>query len=307
MGRVVRGHSGFQRGGFACGQGQRVRCGDAGRRDNDLDGLAGGDGAVPAGQRDLGCARTKGGKAAAFIHHHNGRVAGGVVHIQRFQLFGKGGAFGRRAVKGVCGHGGQSRALLHAVRQVQCNAGHVDTAARQADRQRTDKRQRRKFLGDGFHGETSFRIFTKSVGPAHGNCKRFRTKPRFRSTKWLVRIKKCQEQAVLLAGDISCRGRRPRRPAGNAYFPDDCRVASPLAAAATLLPGNTGTSAPHPALRGHLPPRGKAGKFYPSKFVMLFKLTPRVEALCSRAEVAGGRMPMAPSTIRVLLKLMIKR
>ena len=78
-------------------------------------------------------------------------------------------------------------------------------------------------------------------------------------------------------------------------------------AAATLLPGNTGTSAPHPALRGHLPPRGKAGKFYPSKFVMLFKLTPRVEALCSRAEVAGGRMPMAPSTIRVLLKLMIKR
>jgi hypothetical protein len=78
-------------------------------------------------------------------------------------------------------------------------------------------------------------------------------------------------------------------------------------AAATLLPGNTGTSAPHPALQGHLPPRRKAGKFYPSKFVMLFKLTPRVEALCSRAEVAGGRMPMAPSTIRVLLKLMIKR
>ncbi len=74
-------------------------------------------------------------------------------------------------------------------------------------------------------------------------------------------------------------------------------------AAATLLPGNTGTS----ALRGHLPPRRKAGKFYPSKFVMLFKLTPRVEALCSRAEVAGGRMPMAPSTIRVLLKLMMKR
>lgn len=65
----------------------------------------------------------------------------------------------------------------------------------QADRQRTDKRQCRKFLGDGFHGETSFRIFTKSVGLAHGNCKRFRTKPRFRSTKWSVRIKKCQEQA----------------------------------------------------------------------------------------------------------------
>ena len=74
-------------------------------------------------------------------------------------------------------------------------------------------------------------------------------------------------------------------------------------AAATLLPGNIGPSGP----AGHLPPRGKAGKFYPSKFVMLFKLTPRVEALCSRAEVAGGRMPMAPSTIRVLLKLMIKR
>ena len=176
----------------------------------------------------------------------------------------------------------------------------------QADRQRTDKRQCRKLLGDGFHGETSFRIFTKSVGPAHGNCKRFRTKPRFRSTKWRKGNKNAKSRG-LLAENISCRGRRPRRPAGNAHFPDDCRAASPLAAAATLLPGNTGTSAPHPALRGHLPPRGKAGKFYPSKFVMLFKLTPRVEALCSRAEVAGGRMPMAPSTIRVLLKLMIKR
>ena len=74
--------------------------------------------------------------------------------------------------------------------------------------------------------------------------------------------------------------------------------------AATLLPGNTGTSGP---AGPPSPPRREAGKFYPSKFVMLFKLTPRVEALCSRAEVAGGRMPMAPSTIRELLKLMIKR
>ena len=44
-----------------------------------------------------------------------------------------------------------------------------------------------------------------------------------------------------------------------------------------------------------------------SRFVMLFKLTPSVEALWSRADVAGGRMPMAPRTMRVLLKLMIKR
>jgi len=40
---------------------------------------------------------------------------------------------------------------------------------------------------------------------------------------------------------------------------------------------------------------------------MLFRLTPKVETLCSSAEVAGGRMPMAPSTISMLLKLMIKR
>ena len=44
-----------------------------------------------------------------------------------------------------------------------------------------------------------------------------------------------------------------------------------------------------------------------SKLVMLFRLMARVEALCSRAEVAGCKMPMAPSTISVLLKPMIKR
>jgi len=44
-----------------------------------------------------------------------------------------------------------------------------------------------------------------------------------------------------------------------------------------------------------------------SKLVMLFRLMARVEALCSRAEVAGCKMPMAPSTINVLLKPMIKR
>ena len=44
-----------------------------------------------------------------------------------------------------------------------------------------------------------------------------------------------------------------------------------------------------------------------SRFVMLFRLTPSVDALCKSADVAGGRMPMAPRTMRVLLKLMIKR
>ena len=65
------------------------------------------------------------------------------------------------------------------------------------------------------------------------------------------------------------------------------------------------------------PPRGKAGmaagtkplprKNQSNKFVMLFKLTPSVDALCSRAEVAGAKTPIAPSPIRVPLKLMIKR
>ena len=40
---------------------------------------------------------------------------------------------------------------------------------------------------------------------------------------------------------------------------------------------------------------------------MLLRLTPRMEALCSRAEVAGDSTPIAPSTIRALLKLIIKR
>ena len=55
------------------------------------------------------------------------------------------------------------------------------------------------------------------------------------------------------------------------------------------------------------PRGGRLWKPQSSRFVMLFKLTPSVEALWSRAEVAGGRMPMAPRTMRVLLKLMIKR
>ena len=78
-------------------------------------------------------------------------------------------------------------------------------------------------------------------------------------------------------------------------------------AAATLLPGNTGTSAPHPALRGHLLLRGKAEKFYPSKFVMLFKLMASVDALCRSAEVVGGRSPATPKTIRPRLKPTMKR
>ena len=86
------------------------------------------------------------------------------------------------------------------------------------------------FWGDGFHGETSFRIFTKSVSPAHGNCKRFRTKPRFRSTKWSVRIKKCQEQAVLLAGKIfGCDGgHRGRACRGEHCSPAEPRCGNPF-------------------------------------------------------------------------------
>ena len=41
--------------------------------------------------------------------------------------------------------------------------------------------------------------------------------------------------------------------------------------------------------------------------VMLRRLTPRVDRLCSMAEVAGGRMPRAPRAMRVPLKPMTKR
>ena len=44
-----------------------------------------------------------------------------------------------------------------------------------------------------------------------------------------------------------------------------------------------------------------------NRFVMLRRLTPNVERLCSMAEVAGGRTPAAPSPIRPPLKPMTKR
>lgn len=43
-----------------------------------------------------------------------------------------------------------------------------------------------------------------------------------------------------------------------------------------------------------------------SNFVMLFKLIAIVEALCKSAEVADGKMPIAPKTIRVPLNVIIK-
>lgn len=39
-----------------------------------------------------------------------------------------------------------------------------------------------------------------------------------------------------------------------------------------------------------------------SRLVMLCMVTPKVEVLCSSAEVAGGRIPMAPSAISAPLK-----
>ena len=44
-----------------------------------------------------------------------------------------------------------------------------------------------------------------------------------------------------------------------------------------------------------------------SRFVMLRRLMPMVETLCSRAEVAGGKIPKAPRPMRVPLKPMTKR
>lgn len=130
----------------------------------------------------------------------------------------------------------------------------------QADRQRTDKRQCRKLLGDGFHGETSFRIFTKSVGLAHGNCKRFRTKPRFRSTKWSVRIKKCQEQAVLLAGKIfGCDGgHRGRACRGEHCSPAEPRRGNPFTGKHRHIRPSSGSAGPPSPLGGRL------GNFIPA-------------------------------------------
>ena len=43
-----------------------------------------------------------------------------------------------------------------------------------------------------------------------------------------------------------------------------------------------------------------------SNFVILFKLIAIVDALCKSAEVADGKMPIAPKTIRVPLNVIIK-
>ncbi len=47
--RIVWRNRGFQRGGFACRQRQRFRCGNVSRRDNDLNRFTGGDFTVLAG------------------------------------------------------------------------------------------------------------------------------------------------------------------------------------------------------------------------------------------------------------------
>ncbi len=47
--------------------------------------------------------------------------------------------------------------------------------------------------------------------------------------------------------------------------------------------------------------------FSGSRLVMLFRLMPRVDILCSSADVVGGRMPTTPSTIREKLKPTMKR
>ena len=47
--------------------------------------------------------------------------------------------------------------------------------------------------------------------------------------------------------------------------------------------------------------------FCSNRSVMLRRLIPRVERLCSMALVAGGRMPRAPRRMRAELKLSTKR
>ena len=135
MGRVLRGHGGFQHGGFTSGQGQRVRGGNVRRRDNDLNRLAGSEGAVLSGQHYLGRARLERGKVAEVVYHYDGGIAGHIAYAQCVQLFGKGGALGRCTVKNVFGFGGDDRAFFQAVRQVQRYAGDLDAAACQTGRQ----------------------------------------------------------------------------------------------------------------------------------------------------------------------------
>gem|GEM_PF-3381245 len=47
--------------------------------------------------------------------------------------------------------------------------------------------------------------------------------------------------------------------------------------------------------------------FYSSRLVMLRRLTPNVDRLCSMAEVAGGRTPATPRPIKPPLNPMTKR
>ena len=47
--------------------------------------------------------------------------------------------------------------------------------------------------------------------------------------------------------------------------------------------------------------------FWGKRFVMLRTLIPSVKRLCSRADVAGAKTPIAPSTIRLPLKPMTNR
>ena len=55
-------------------------------------------------------------------------------------------------------------------------------------------------------------------------------------------------------------------------------------------------------------PKMRMARFYsPSRGRMLSKLMTSVEALCSSAEVAGGRTPATPRQISRKLKLMILR
>ena len=59
-----------------------------------------------------------------------------------------------------------------------------------------------------------------------------------------------------------------------------------------------------PTVAGHAV-SGSSG--WGSRSVMLFRLMPRVDILCSSADVVGGRMPATPSTIREKLKPTMKR
>ena len=47
--------------------------------------------------------------------------------------------------------------------------------------------------------------------------------------------------------------------------------------------------------------------FYSIRFVILFTLIPRVETLCKRADVAGGRIPATPRAMSIELNPITKR